>query len=110
MHVKSLRASHFRRFTELTIAGIPTSTRLVVLAGPNGVGKSSVFFAFPTGATFRAGVSGSDDESYYRKSGETKKNWHEIVDIAFHEPTPTEPEGEKKAFYFRSAERHESEF
>ena len=110
MHVKSLRASHFRRFTELTISGIPTSARLVVLAGPNGTGKSSVFDAFRTWQYFTGGVGGAADESYFWKRGEQQVGWGQLVTVEFHEPTPVTTEGKKKVFYFRSAYRNDPDF
>lgn len=36
---------NFKRFADLTIEGLPETARLVVLIGPNGCGKSSVFDA-----------------------------------------------------------------
>lgn len=110
MHLKSLRASRFRRFTELAITGIPASVRLVVLAGPNGVGKSSVFDAFRTWGHLHAGLGGSGDESYLVKAGQPKKGWSDSITLEFHEPTPTDKEGKKKAFYFRSAYRNDPDF
>ncbi len=45
MKIASLRLKDFKRFTELTISHIPGS-KLVLLIGSNGSGKSSVFDAF----------------------------------------------------------------
>ena len=45
MHLKSIRLKDFRGFTDLTLADIPASARLVMLIGPNGTGKSSIFDA-----------------------------------------------------------------
>ena len=45
MKIKSIRMESFKRFTDLTIEGLPETARLVVLIGPNGCGKSSVFEA-----------------------------------------------------------------
>jgi hypothetical protein len=45
MHLKSLHAIGFKRFTDLTIDGLSPAARLIVLAGPNGSGKSSFFDA-----------------------------------------------------------------
>ena len=39
MRIKSLRLENYKRFTELTIADVPETARLVVLVGPNGTGK-----------------------------------------------------------------------
>jgi AAA domain, putative AbiEii toxin, Type IV TA system len=46
MRVRSLRLRNFKRFTDLTIEEIPEDTRLVLMIGANGSGKSSVFDAF----------------------------------------------------------------
>lgn len=110
MHLKRLHASHFRRFTGLTITGIPVSARLVVLAGPNGTGKSSVFDAFRTWQYFIGGVGGTADEAYFWKKGEQQVGWGQLVTVEFHEPSPTTTEGKKKAFYFRSAYRNDPDF
>ena len=45
MKIKSIRMENFKRFTNLTIEELPETARLVVLIGPNGCGKSSVFDA-----------------------------------------------------------------
>jgi hypothetical protein len=65
--------------------------------------------AFRTWSTFQAGVSGSDDEAYYQKSGEPKQVWRNVA-IEFHEPTPSDQRARKKAFYFRSAYRNDPDF
>lgn len=46
MKIKSLQLKNFKRFTDLTLQGIPDSAKLVLLIGSNGSGKSSVFDAF----------------------------------------------------------------
>lgn len=46
MHIKNVELRNFKRFTNLTIDGIPADTKLVLLIGSNGSGKSSVFDAF----------------------------------------------------------------
>ena len=43
MKIKSIGMKHFKRFTDLTIEGLPETAKLVVMIGPNGCGKSSVF-------------------------------------------------------------------
>ena len=45
MKLKSIQMKNFKRFTDLTIEELPETARLVVLIGPNGCGKSSVFDA-----------------------------------------------------------------
>ena len=45
MKIKSIHLKDFKRFTDLKIEGIPETAKLVVMIGPNGCGKSSVFDA-----------------------------------------------------------------
>jgi len=46
MKIKSLQLKNFKRFADLTLQDIPDNTKLVLLIGTNGSGKSSVFDAF----------------------------------------------------------------
>lgn len=46
MRITKLELLNFKRFTELTIDKIPDTSKLVLLIGANGSGKSSVFDAF----------------------------------------------------------------
>ena len=43
MRIKEIKLNKFKRFTDLTISGIPATAKLVILVGPNGSGKTSVF-------------------------------------------------------------------
>lgn len=45
MKIKSIKLKDFKRFTDLSIEGLPETAKLVVMIGPNGCGKSSVFDA-----------------------------------------------------------------
>lgn len=45
MKIESIKLEDFKRFTDLTIEGLPETAKLVVMIGPNGCGKSSVFDA-----------------------------------------------------------------
>lgn len=46
MRITKVELKNFKRFTDLTIDGIPADAKLVLLIGSNGSGKSSVFDAF----------------------------------------------------------------
>ena len=45
MRIRSIHLTKFKRFTDLTIEGIPDTAKLVILVGPSGSGKSSLFDA-----------------------------------------------------------------
>ena len=71
MRITKVELKNFKRFTDLTIDGIPADTRLVLLIGSNGSGKSSVFDAFEyvnTESRTVAGYTDSDSGSHIRLS------------------------------------------
>ena len=45
MKIKRVILKGFKRFTDLEITDIPESAKLIILVGPNGSGKTSVFEA-----------------------------------------------------------------
>ena len=45
MRIRDIYLTGFKRFTDLTIEGIPDTAKLVILVGPSGSGKSSLFDA-----------------------------------------------------------------
>jgi predicted ATPase len=65
MKISRVYLKNFKRFTELEIKEIPSEAKLVVLAGPNGCGKSSVFDAFEQILNRNKGVISEED--YLRK-------------------------------------------
>jgi predicted ATPase len=80
MRITNLELKNFKRFTDLTIDGIPEKAKLVLLIGSNGSGKSSVFDAFDfivkqfSGNTY----SPVSLEHYY-----SKNNLREEISITF---------------------------
>ena len=68
MKIKSIKLKHFKRFTDLTIEGLPEKAKLVVMIGPNGCGKSSVFDAIQIG--WYLGIRGADEQEidYYNSN------------------------------------------
>ena len=46
MKLKSASIREFKRFKDLTIRSLPENAKLIVMLGPNGCGKSSLFDAF----------------------------------------------------------------
>lgn len=72
MRIKKIQLKNFKRFTDITISDIPKTSKLVLLIGANGSGKSSLFDAFDW---LSKGVnkelpysSGVDNLTYYRKN------------------------------------------
>ncbi|MDE0086874.1 MAG: ATP-binding protein [Candidatus Poribacteria bacterium] len=79
MKIKSIHLKDFKRFTDLTIEGLPETAKLVVMIGPNGCGKSSVFDALKLKDCFPNAVGPemiSDNYyqilEYYFKSNENR--------------------------------------
>ena len=71
MHIQKLHLKNFKRFTDLTIDGIPDNTKLVLLIGANGSGKSSVFDAFEVLNSYsKPGFSNHNlpNSNYYQKT------------------------------------------
>ena len=67
MKIKSLQLKNFKRFTDLTLQGIPENSKLVLLIGSNGSGKSCVLDAFEAINKVLKSVF-FDDEVYYKKN------------------------------------------
>lgn len=114
MRIKSVRLRDYKRFTDLSIADIPAAARLVVLVGPNGTGKSSVFDSFllkASAAVNAYGLSG-DREQYYDKGEAQSQSTRAVADrvtIEFHNFRAGQS-NLKSAFQVRSAYRNESDF
>lgn len=72
MKITKIHLTNFKRFTDLLVANIPVSSKLVLLIGSNGSGKSSLFdaFGFVDGAIKRDGVFGYEYWSYFRKKND----------------------------------------
>ena len=113
MRIKNIRLKNYKRFTELTIADVPATARLVVLVGPNGTGKSSVFDSFllkASAAVNNHRLSGNTDQ-YYEKVLQSQTT-HQVasrVQIELHDTGEGEVDW-KSAFQVRSAYRNESDF
>ena len=117
MRIESVRLVNYKRFTDLRIAELPSSARLVVLIGPNGSGKSSLFDAFLLKSQSALGnynLSG-DREGYYSKEIEGHRqpgSTHEIsqgITIEFHSYVPSR-EDWSACFNVRSPYRNEADF
>jgi len=116
MRVKGIRLKDFKRFKDLEVTNISPETKLVVLVGPNGCGKTSLFEAFNYvfGEVRRSMVF---DVDYHKRKGSSGRNdWHTLrqqIDLQIHDVDLKSEIGTdvgKKRFYFRTAYRHEPDF
>jgi predicted ATPase len=108
MHIASIRLRAFKRFADLTIR-VPGTPHLVVMAGPNGTGKSSVLDGLRLWHGAHGDARGHGyEEVYHRRSGDTSvPNWPDMVSVDFVEELPFD---KRKVVYVRSAYRHEGSF
>jgi predicted ATPase len=109
MKITKVYLKNFRRFTELTIDSIPNNAKLVMLVGPNGCGKSSVFDAFERLVSLKKPGGIGEQVDYYRKDPtqpmiikvfDDNNGEYSIDNISIIEPT---------LFYIRSPYRYSSE-
>lgn len=114
MKISNVSVNEFKRFSDLTIEGIPQSVRLVILAGPNGNGKSSLFDAFLRFQQGNARHNWNVQNDYHDRMGSSSQtHLSNRVSIQFHGYSPMIPFTDadrilaSKALYFRSAYRNE---
>ncbi|MBD5409524.1 MAG: ATP-binding protein [Treponema sp.] len=114
MKIKTIKANNFKRFSDLTITNIPESAKLVVLVGPNGSGKTSVFEIFNHWYKYR-GFGAVGDMLYYlrRKNIENdiRGSWFDgRTSLEFYDLQNPQQDAIKGKFYFRTAYRNEPDF
>ncbi len=68
MKIQNLHIQNFKRFTDLDIKGIPADTKLVLLIGENGSGKSCIFDAFEWLSRPMKQGNHLEDDAYYKKN------------------------------------------
>jgi predicted ATPase len=106
MRIASVRLKNFKRFTDLLIRDIPETAKLVVVVGPNGCGKSSLFDAFLQWYRSSAGFGINTDEAYYRKESLESFGWSESVSVTLH----NNAKPAKGSLYVRTAYRNDPDF
>ena len=107
MKIASIHLQNFKRFTDLTIQNIPATAKLVVLIGPNGCGKSSVFDALHYKSYEYRQLGRNEDPDYYFKIPTQKRRSYQI-DIEFHNSVQSDSDM-RKAIYVRTAYRNDPE-
>ena len=114
MKIKEITIKKFKRFSDLIVSEIPETARLVVLVGPNGCGKTSLFEAFNHYYKLTGyGDANIHEQVYFEKKDNTPTlgNWYQDkVKISFHNGLNPNAEQLKGKFYFRSAYRNEPDF
>lgn len=114
MKIKEVRLNKFKRFTDLTITDIPETAKLVILVGPNGCGKSSVFEGFNYWYKLK-GFNTVGEKDYYLKEGdkgdENDDRWFtNKVQIFTYDSDLNNQASIHGRMYFRTAYRHEPDF
>jgi predicted ATPase len=111
LKIKSISLKSFKRFTELRIQNIPETAKLIVMAGPNGCGKSSIFDALKSWHAHWKGAGASWDARYHHKYGIKEiLDVNRAIKVDFHGTVPTDAEMKKKALYVRTAYRNDPQF
>src|SRR5262249_25494495 len=75
MKINQIEIQNFKRFTDLTISNIPETSKLVLIIGSNGSGKSCLFDAFDwLSRGIHKGLPYDIEETtnYYKKSSSLK--------------------------------------
>lgn len=104
MHVKELKLTEFKAFSDLTIR-LPARPSLVMLCGPNGSGKSSLLDAF---SSWRQSQRwGLPDPEFFRRGGDRGSGVEGQFQLEFHEGAPPDP---LAGVYVRTAQRITVEF
>ena len=110
MRIRSIHLKDFKRFVDLTIEDIPNTAKLIILIGPSGSGKSSLFEAI--NAWGKDYTNSQYDPEYYRRDAQPtnsrSREHFSNLGVTINADDPPLNLGE--ACYIRSAYRHTPQF
>ncbi len=110
MRIRSIRLEGYKRFTNLIIEDIPDTAKLVILVGPSGSGKSSLFEAINAWGKDHNFVR--YDPEYHQKDGQpaASRSNPRFSSLGVTIEADDPPSNLGEACYMRSAYRHTSKF
>lgn len=106
MRITAIKLTNFKRFTDLIIRDVPETAKLVVVVGPNGCGKSSLFDALLQWYRAKTGFGFDHDYMYYRKNAAAAFGWDQCVSVT----VADQKEPVRGSLYVRSAYRNDPDF
>ena len=114
MKIKKIKKKKNKQKTNLLITGIPETAKLVVLVGPNGCGKTSVFEGLNHWYKYN-GFRNRGDKDYYIKEADkdmvNSDYWYnDRVTISIYDGSFANQNEVHGSFYFRTAHRNEPNF
>ena len=120
MKIKRVELNNFKRFSHLIVEDLSSTTKLVILIGQNGSGKTSFLESMNHYYKYSGFLDVGDCEylsKAYSKKEISQDEWYAnavgVVNIDFHDVTFPKTIGQsdiKGHFYFRSAYRNEPDF
>ena len=106
MRITSVHLRNFKRFTDLLIREIPETAKLVILVGPNGCGKSSLFDGLLTWYRRTVAMGQVGEDSYFYKEANLESHYTQNVDVTLARGATVK----KGDLYVRTAYRNDPDF